>query len=183
MHAIAISTISTLERYIGEVAGERKRTKREEERKRGGGGNGVKTARWVILPTCSYSYQHMALLITSNYNTCKQCILRYANLVSPLLVLMHSAEVEKLGYIVWARIECCVLYRLWPKVLRFARVSQYRKNSEWTTAAVGFGTFRTAVRYFRQNLPKRWQRISAVGINLSRMNPRSEQYQLQLYIF
>lgn len=67
---------------------------REKERR---GGNGVKTARWVILPTCSYSYQHMALLITSNYNTCKQCILRYANLVSPLLVLMHSAEVGKLG--------------------------------------------------------------------------------------
>lgn len=125
---------------------------REKDRR---GGNGVKTARWVILPTCSYSYQHMAPLIISNYNTCKQCILRYANLVSPLLVLMHSAEVGKLGYIVWARIECCVLYRLWPKILRFARVPQYRKNSEQTTAAVGFGTFSTVIRYFRQNLPKR----------------------------
>ena len=159
MHAIAISTISTLERYIREVEGERKRTKREKERR---GRNGVKTARWVILPTCSYSYQHMALLITSNYNTCKQCILRYANLVSPLLVLMHSAEVGKLGYIVWARIECCVLYRLWPKVLHFARVPQYHKNStEQTTVAVGFEiTYWTAMCYFRRNLPKRWQQIS-----------------------
>lgn len=117
---------------------------REEERR---GRNGVKTARWVILPTCSYSYQHMALLITSNYNTCKQCILRYANLVSPLLVLMHSAEVGKLEYIVWARIECCVLYRLWPKVLRFACVSQYHKNSEQTTTGVGFGTFRSGTLF------------------------------------
>lgn len=54
----------------------------------------AKTARWVILPTCSYSYEHAALLITSNYNTCRQCILRYANLVSRPLVLMHVALQE-----------------------------------------------------------------------------------------
>jgi len=42
MHAIAISTISTLERYIGDVDGKRKRTKREEERKRKGESMGLK---------------------------------------------------------------------------------------------------------------------------------------------
>jgi len=126
MHAIAISMISTLERYIGEVHW-RCRWQEEENEERGREKRreyGVKTARWIILPTCSYSYQHMALLITSNYNTCKQCILRYANLVSPLLVLMHSAEVGKLVYIVWVYANWMLCIRLWPKVLHFARVPQ-----------------------------------------------------------
>lgn len=54
----------------------------------------AKTARWVILPTCSYSYEHAVLLITSNYNTWSQCILRYANLVSRPLVLTPVALEE-----------------------------------------------------------------------------------------
>ena len=54
----------------------------------------AKTTRWVILPTCSYSYEHAVLLITSNYNTWSQCILRYANLVSRPLVLTPVALEE-----------------------------------------------------------------------------------------
>lgn len=54
----------------------------------------AKTTRWVILPTCSYSYEHAVLLITSNYNTWSQCILRYANLVSRPLVFTPVALEE-----------------------------------------------------------------------------------------
>lgn len=96
----------------------------------------------------------MALLITSNYNTCEKRILRYANLVGPPLVLMHVAEVGKLGYIVGRELNVVYTLSFMTEGIAFRPYApQYRKNGDERPRPWGFWDISSAVlRYFRPKI-------------------------------